>query len=535
MNRKIKDYNTNNVLKILFSHFKLNYNRDIFKRLKEHPDYPSFLSFNHILRQEGINSLALQTTVEEIRDELPKPVLIFLNKTINLFLIVTQVDNSDFYILNEKGDSEKNSIELIKYFWDGKVMIFDTKNIKRKKISFREKVFITINNLRAPFLATSLLFVFTFMLLKNFESRSLFNYAYLLLSLIGFILSLIIVIGDIDEHNTLIQKFCLSDKKNSINCKLPSYSKFSFFGGIFLWSDIGLVYFAFISFLVLIIPSELSVIIAGVLSFLSFPYVLYSVTFQKFIAREWCLLCLGVQIILSLKVITSLLFFHSNNNSYNLEIGDLIYPLIIFISVCAIYVSIKPIISKIFEIERVTANHLSLKHNIEVKELLFKNQQKLTSADNYCLILGNPNGKTIITLVISPTCIPCLNELMVLIPILRSKFDTRIELIFFTETEEKDYLSFQLSWKLIGSHQNILHNFWEILWHYVSNYPYSKFKHNWYVGGISEEKEEEYRTILVKQRNWCISNELFSTPSVFINERRLPYYYSVKEIDYMCK
>ena len=480
----------------------------------------------------SINSLALQTTVEEIRDELPKPVLIHLNKNINLFLIVIHVDNSDFYILNEKGNSEKNSIDLIKYFWDGKAMIFDSKNIKRKNISFREKAYIVMNRLRVPFLATSFLVVLIFLLLKNSEFRSLFNYAYLLLSLIGFMLSLILVLGDVDESNTVVQKFCLSNKKNSINCKVPNYSKFSSFCGIFLWSDIGLVYFAFVSLLTLIIPNELSVIITGVLSILSFPYVLYSVSFQKFIAKEWCPLCLGVQIILSLKFIISILFFFSNNNRNNFEIGDLLSPLFILISACAIYVAIKPFISNIFEIERVKANHLSLKHNIEVKEFLFKYQQKLTSADNYCLILGNPNGKTIITLVISPTCIPCLNELIVLIPILKSKSDTRVELVFFTETEEKDYLSFQLSWKLIGSYQNNLHNFWEILWQYVSNYPYSKFKHNWYVGGKSVE---EYRTILVKQRNWCISNELFSTPSVFINERRLPYYYSVKEIDYMCK
>ena len=61
MGRKLISENLNTVIGILFKRLKLNFNAGVLKRLHEHPDFPSFLSIQHILKQEGVNSIAMST------------------------------------------------------------------------------------------------------------------------------------------------------------------------------------------------------------------------------------------------------------------------------------------------------------------------------------------------------------------------------------------------------------------------------------------------------------------------------------------
>jgi uncharacterized membrane protein len=531
MKRKLINDNINTVLKILFNKFKLKYSTRIMGEMREHPDFPSFLAINHVLKQEGINCLALKTTIESLRDELPKPVLVNLATNINIYYLVNQVDNTNVHIINESGDIDLEPIERFTNFWDGNAMIFDSENVIPRKISFQKKVLLGIDKLRIPFLIIVLLFLLTFLLLRNIELRSTFNYLYQLLSVIGLLFSLMLVIGNFDEHNSLVLKFCKSKNTDNGNCSFVHHSKDAYFLGIFLWSDIGFVYFSFMMLLNLIIPNGLSPTITGILSTLAFPYVFYSITFQKFVARSWCRLCLGVQGVITAMFVVSLLQQFSDDLRPIWSIEGLISVFLLFLTTSAAYIILKSLIAKILAIKGIASNYLSLKHDVEVKKLLFKKQHKVTSVAECCLTLGNPNGKTRISLVISPVCNPCINELRELLPILKSKENTRVEVIFLIGRREDDPLAFQLAKILTSKYLTNANDFLDVLWNYVDNYPYSKFRQNGYIGVDTNDTPEN---ILIEQINWCIANRLYSTPSVLINGRLLPFYYSVKEIDYMC-
>src|SRR6202000_2271777 len=84
-------------------------------------------------------------------------------------------------------------------------------------------------------------------------------------------------------------------------------SKASHIGGI-SWSAIGFTYFTgsllFQLFAGMINPVALSLL--AWINLAALPYVLFSVFYQWRVARQWCVLCLSVQVLLVLQFVTAL-------------------------------------------------------------------------------------------------------------------------------------------------------------------------------------------------------------------------------------
>lgn len=67
----IKD-NVRSILKIITNHYGVKYSAALYQILKEHPDFPSFLSFQYILHRMGKDSFAIHTSYEELTN-MPAP------------------------------------------------------------------------------------------------------------------------------------------------------------------------------------------------------------------------------------------------------------------------------------------------------------------------------------------------------------------------------------------------------------------------------------------------------------------------------
>lgn len=532
MGRQLISNNLDTVLNILFKRLNLKYNKGIHNRLQEHPDYPSFLSFQHVLKQEGVDSVALRVSIEELRRDLPKPLLVHIVTNTDLFLLVDKVDNNNVHILNEDGGIDLESIESFCKVWDGNAMIFDTDNVVPRNISFKEQVLLLFNNLKYPFVLSVVLALVIFFLVQESDSRTVHSYFFLFFSGIGLLFSVLLVIEGFDEHNPMVRKMCISKRSKNVSCTSILNSKDASFLGILPWSDVGLVYFSFIFLLNLTIPSIISLTTTGILSILAFPYVFYSITYQKFVAKSWCKLCLGVQSMLSALFVVSLILFSTINFSIDGYAEGLIPAFLILLTICAAYITLKPLLEKSYEIKSIAANYLFLKHETVVKQLIFSKQYKATPTSEHCLVLGNPNGDTCLTLVISPICNPCMKELNVLLPILKQKENTRVEVLFLTDKKEEAPEAFYLAKILIAKYQSHAEKFMDTLWNYANNYPSSKYKFNG--SNCLASNDGAIESILIEQIKWCISNKLYDTPKIFVNGRLLPSIYSVKEIDYMC-
>ena len=64
----------------------------------------------------------------------------------------------------------------------------------------------------------------------------------------------------------------------------------------FSWSEIGVAYFFTNTFIAVYVEDWLPYVY--VLNLLSLPYPIWSIGYQKFVAKKWCILCVIVQIVI---------------------------------------------------------------------------------------------------------------------------------------------------------------------------------------------------------------------------------------------
>jgi len=531
MSRQLISNNINVVTKILFKKLGLKYNSNIQTNLKQHPDYPSFMAIKHTMNKEGVDSIALKSSFEELRDKLPKPVIVHITTNTDLFLVVEKIDDKYVHIINEKGKIDLETIDTFLKMWNGNVMIFDTENIKRKKETLKEKFVTLLDNIKQPLIVISSILLFSFLLFNQSESRVTINYLIIVISAIGVMFSVLLELEMFDEHNPLIRKICTSGKNNKINCSNILNSKDAYFMGIFSWSDIGTIYFSFILLLNIIYPSSFTTTISICLAILTFPYVFYSIIYQKFIAKSWCRLCLGVQAVLATLFTLSIIYYSSFNYNLLTNFQSLIVVSILFTTILSAFIIVKSLIGNTYKLKQASLQLNTLKHSSVVKNGYMYTVPTVAKTPSCSFVLGNPNGETCFTMVMSPVCNPCMSELSQLIPIFKTKTNTRIELLILCEKEEVAPFDFNLSLNLIkmfiDDKQNILNN----LANYVYNYPASKHK-------LSTQKfkttNQQAKEILLSQIQWSVNNKMFNTPQMFVNHKKLPSFYSANDIDYLC-
>lgn len=84
-------------------------------------------------------------------------------------------------------------------------------------------------------------------------------------------------------------------------CDTIAKSDASTFLGIFHWSEVGLTYFG-VGLAVLLLFPEMTGWLAAI-NICALPYTVWSITYQKFVAKTWCTMCVGVQLTLWLQFI----------------------------------------------------------------------------------------------------------------------------------------------------------------------------------------------------------------------------------------
>ena len=105
-------------------------------------------------------------------------------------------------------------------------------------------------------------------------------------------------------HSQYADKICSLFSKKDCNNVLESEA--AKLWGVFGWSEIGLGYFASNVLIAIFVPKAISIL--ALINILALPYSFWSVWYQKVKARQWCPLCLIVQVLLWSIFVLNLLF-----------------------------------------------------------------------------------------------------------------------------------------------------------------------------------------------------------------------------------
>ncbi|MDE6286127.1 MAG: hypothetical protein K2L99_03940 [Muribaculaceae bacterium] len=132
-------------------------------------------------------------------------------------------------------------------------------------------------------------FIYTFVV-HGLEGRW-YTVAITLLDICGLALSFMLVQKTQGVKSRIADRVC--GVLQAGGCDDILATKASTFFGIFHWSEVGLAYFGVSLAALLLFPQHIAWL--ALFNALCLPYTVWSITYQRFVARRWCTMCVGVQ------------------------------------------------------------------------------------------------------------------------------------------------------------------------------------------------------------------------------------------------
>lgn len=511
----------------------------LIKSLSEHPNYQSLLSIIDFLNDLGVKTQGIKLPISEL-SKIPGPFMAhIMGRTVNhkVFVVVNNISKDYVELYNsEINKVEKLTKDSFVQLYRGVVLIAEPcdnageKDFKNKFYTEKKKYW---QNILSLILIPILLFL---KLLLSYNENQIFLYAlfFAFFSLFGCFLTLILLWTEFDEYNPIVKQVCSQTRK--INCSAVLKSKGANFLGI-SWGIIGFSYFLGIS-LSLFAYTNPEYNLFSLLCWITLttlPFLFYSLYYQAFVIRQWCILCIAVLVTILAQFLIALssgLLTFKILQTISLELllnlsAYFSFSLITTLIVMRAFLSAKDGEIKSKQLYR-------LKHNIEIFNALLEKQTKVKTADDIPgITVGNPEAKYKILKVCNPFCEPCSKAHHVLENILKKNENVYLKIIFTTKANIED-IKFQPTWHLLSIAQNgdasltqkALHD-----WYTDKDKNYEIFAKKYFVNGKYDDQMEKIK----KMREWCDDAKISFTPTIFINGSQLPEIYNYEDLEYILK
>lgn len=522
-------------LRNLRPHLTLTTLRDA---LEQHPDYPSLLSLGDTLDRYHIENAALRIDAEQLA-LLQVPYIAHLRTNGGTFVLIESTTAEAFTYRNEKRKRITESREDFLEKWSGVVFIAEPTEASGEKNYAAKRQKEQLENLRWPLIIAGFLLVTA---VGMYQSPDLATGVLLGLKAIGVILTALLLSVQYGKPNDFTDSLCRLNNRTDCNHILtsPAAKIASWLG----WSEVGFFYFmgGWISLTLNPSPFEEGLLLplwgrtlAG-LGGLALPYTFWSIWYQWRVAKQWCPLCIAVQVVIWAECLSSpltpkggtYLFSGWNDLINRKEIYSVILaPFGGLGAVILLWLIIKPLLQKSQEAERWRGELRRFKNNPAIFNALLAKQKQMppVPADLQPIILGNPAAEHTITMVTNPYCGPCgkghdeLEELLSLSSNVKAH-------IFFTTCYDIDdkvgkVAKHLLALQAIGGEVSAALQGWY-------NQPirnYEKWAANFPVSNT-----EIYQTSADGHCTWTSAANVPGTPTFYVNGLYWGRWYKLKEI-----
>jgi len=318
--------------------------------LNSHPDFPTLKAISDTLEKFGIENVPVHLKPNEL-EQLDSPFLAYIkNSGQNELTYVKPLKEAYVEYRGETTWVKKESLRVFSSKFTGFVALLNLEkaslppvNIERQKDHLLFKSIVT---------STLLCFVaFIYARISNNPSDLFTNITsnlFLITKCIGLILSTALVIRELNQSSSLVDKMCKLGEKTDCNVVLES--KFATIYGWLKWSDIGFVYF--LSGLLLLVFRNMGLI--TLFSIAAAPYILVSLYQQIFVLKKLCPICLTIM--------ATLIAEFSLGISANINLSFTSYELVnsglLIIVPLAFYLTVKALI-----LSRQTSTKLQFSYN----------------------------------------------------------------------------------------------------------------------------------------------------------------------------
>jgi uncharacterized membrane protein len=475
-----------------------------------HPNYPSVFAITDSLDILSIENVAIKVPKEQFI-ELPDSFLAIFSQS----LVLVTKTNTSISIDKEKGEKQKLSFDEFLMDWDGIIVAIEPNEIISKD-SFK---------MDSKWLKYSLPFVALIVLSAIYSSYGLNDFVLLLMSIVGLLISVFIVQEKLGVKNQMVSKFCNISPNASCDSVIKSGK-----GEINKWlsfSDLPLLFFSVNVLSILLQPTDSSGV-AGFLSLLSLPVIVYSVWVQKMQLKKWCVLCLAISFVI---VFQSVVWVLMDQSFSVISFSSLFSYLFSLIVVTSLWLGIKPILENKIKAEKEINELKKLKRNYSVFNFLSKEIPIIKGFNQLeGLQFGNSNADVQLTIIISPSCGHChkaFQDAFELVTKFPEKFFLNVLFNINPENDDNPYKV--VVERLLAINNSNPYKAVEAVsdWH-IKKMELEVWKEKWQIDTIDMKVNHQIH----QQYHWCLENEFNYTPVKIINNKLFPNEYDISELKY---
>jgi uncharacterized membrane protein len=509
-----------------------------------HPDYASILSISDALNSFHVGNRVIKIEADKLT-ELPSPFIAFTKKDGGSFVVIAEIKGENVYYINESNKIKPKPLkDLLKEF-NGIVLHAHTNEHSGETNFIQAKKKQRLLQLKIPafIIAWFLLIAIAILRLTTLQKKETlpfniyFSYIFFLLTKSsGFLVTSLLLWYEADKVNPILQKICSGGKTN---CNAVLNSKAAKIFGV-SWSEIGFFYFSG-SFLFLITSAMKQSVAATTFAFqfiqllnlIAFLYIFFSFYYQWRVAKQWCPLCLTVQAILLLELITALCFSPSafrfpSLSSLNSELSTLLFS---FSLPIIFWFIIKPLLYKQQKAKQDFRALQRIKFNTEIFNTLLEKQKHITEpTEELGIVLGNKNATNILIKVCNPYCEPCAKAHPEIEKLLEESKDLKVQIIFTATNDEKDFRATPVKHLLAIAEKENEKIIKQALddWYLTDVKDYKVFAEKYKMNGELKTQNEK----IDKMKQWCDKVGIAFTPTIFFNGCQLPDAYGIGDLKY---
>ena len=490
------------------------------KHFREHPHKYNLFGLSKMLSDYGIENKGFKTeNKEEAIKILEAPFIAHIGTD---FVVVFKITTDRVHYVWQGKNVDVTLDEFLKS-WSGTVLLAEENenSIEPDYKKNRQKEWLAMLKKGGIVSAAGVLAALFFV-----HNRVYDNVGWMLvlvISFVGLYISYLLMQKQLHIHSEYSDKICSLFKQNDCNNVLES--KAAKLGNIISWSEIGFGYFISNAIIILLYPALFPYL--AIINLFTLPYAFWSVWYQKYEAKQWCVLCLLVLVVLWAIFAVNLLFGTIQLPAFQLT-ELLLVGVIYFVPPVATNL-LAPLIAQARKTEQITQEFNALKINEDVFEALLKKQtQYEVSKDTSKIILGNANADILITILTNPHCAPCsLMHTRVEKLLQDTNHSVAVQYIFSSFNEELESSArFLIAAYLTQPIEKakVIYNEW---------FEEGKRKREAFFEKYKCSHNEQTEAELQKHTQWKEASQINATPTVLVNGYALPANYKIEDLKFL--
>jgi len=502
------------------------------KDIEENPYYPSLLALSDTFGRYNITNEAFKVPFKDFDQLASDTPFVAFTKIPSIgtdFVLITEISEQtvSYFHKNKKVETVSKEDFLQGYkeiIWKAQLneLSGDADYERKYKVEKNEQ------NKKIAWIFTTIV-VFLLIVGANISYENTFSIVSItFLKIIGVITSCLLLAYEVDKNNPFVKNICSIGVQS--NCDAVLSSKAAKIGSI-SWGEIGFFYFVATT-LGLLMPNlsyEVKVTCLAIANILAAPYIFFSIYYQWRIIKQWCPLCLTIQLILASELIWSVFVVWQYPFLNILQASILVAILFcMFIPVISWY-TLKSLIIKAKDHDLYRTAHKRLLCNPNVFDSLLQKQRKITEGwEQLGIDIGNLNAKNTIVKICNPYCTPCEKSHKQLMELLKNSNNVKLKIIYITYNNEYDKGAVVVKKLLAIAEQNNIDKTQEALNDWYSNVGknYSFFSSKYPTNDVFDIQGKKIDAM----SQWCDSADITHTPTIFINGFSLPENYTTEQL-----